>query len=81
MTCNPVDLGNGVVAIVCSRGSGRRPKCSERGCSRPSRYQCDYPIAEGETCDRHLCAVHRVPHDRDVDFCPEHAPGELFNAA
>jgi hypothetical protein len=80
MTCAPMNLGNGV-AIVCSRGRQRAPKCSVRGCRNASRYQCDYPIAEGETCDRHLCAEHRVPQGRDLDFCPEHDPGELFRGA
>ena len=72
MKCEPIDLGNGVAGFVCGRGRDRRPKCSWQGCQRPSRYQCDFPIVEAETCDRHLCAEHRHRQGKGVDYCPEH---------
>jgi len=44
-----------------------------RGCSLPGRYQCDFPVADVETCDRYLCWTHRVrPRNPGVDYCPEH---------
>jgi hypothetical protein len=62
-------------AILCSRGH-RRPKCQEPGCAAPGAFQCDFPLAGrkvGKTCDRHVCAAHRVPQGPDRDYCPTHA--------
>jgi hypothetical protein len=73
MTCEVVRLPDGTVALV--RHSGRRyPKCSVRGCRGDGLYQCDALVgARTRTCDRYLCASHRVPRGPGVDFCPEHA--------
>jgi hypothetical protein len=68
-----VKFRDGGRAIVCSRGGRRWPKCSVRGCSLPGRYQCDFLVVDGETCDRYLCWTHRVrQRNPGVDYCPEH---------
>jgi hypothetical protein len=73
MPCDRYDLGNGGVAIVCSRG--RREPCSVAGCRATSVALCDYPLQgkkAGKTCDRRLCAAHRVSKGKDRDYCPTH---------
>lgn len=56
MPCETFRLGDGSVAIVCSRGRRGR-KCSE--CKRrDATKQCDFPLSgakAGKTCDRYLC--------------------------
>src|SRR6266404_2980040 len=58
MKCERVNLGDGTVAIICSRGQ-RRTRCSTPGCNRQASKLCDFPLAgakAGKTCDRGLCA-------------------------
>jgi hypothetical protein len=88
VTCESIRLGDGTVAIMCSRGQ-RRPRCSVPGCSAPSEFQCDEPVVRRGrpgTCDAHLCAAHRtwvtLPRDAfaelfeepavAIDVCPPH---------
>ena len=69
MVCTPVPMGDGTVAIVCSRNT-RTPKCSicrERDGTR----QCDFPKGKG-TCDKYLCETCAVRIEPEVDFCPSH---------
>ncbi len=81
MPCETVNIG-GATAIICSRG-GRRVRCWK--CSKPSEFQCDYPVEFYKTgakkgkkkkdCDRHLCKDHNRPGKTEgVDFCEEHYP-------
>lgn len=44
MRCTPIDLGNGVTGIVCTRGRGSLPACSTPGCRRKGRLECDHPV-------------------------------------
>jgi hypothetical protein len=51
MHCEAIPIPGAGVAIVCSRGRGRRPRCQVEGCRgedgrpRPSVAQCDYPLS------------------------------------
>ena len=70
MPCRPVDLGNGVTAIVCSKGDRRSCKCGRR-----STKLCDYPLRgkkQGRTCDAPLCDRCATSVGRDKDYCPAH---------
>ena len=69
MVCETVKTGDGY-AIVCSRGRRKPPKCA---CGRPSTKLCDWPTANGKTCDKPLCAGCAVHVGRDRDHCPDHA--------
>jgi DNA modification methylase len=56
MGCERVNLGNGITAIVCTRGQ-RRAKCSNCGRMRADLL-CDWKLKgkkAGKTCDRKLC--------------------------
>jgi hypothetical protein len=57
-----------VTVIVCGRRTG--PRCHE--CKASSRYQCDFPLPGGRTCDRDLCGVHRVAQGPGRDYCRTH---------
>lgn len=78
MACHYVKLpGVEGVAIVCDRSRPRVRRCSTRGCTRIGSLQCDFPIGNGRTCDKYLCADCAVPQGPDKDFCPSHPrPGE-----
>jgi hypothetical protein len=73
MTCDTVKLPNGVIAIVCSRG--RRQNCSMPRCTRPGTLLCDYPVAEGRTCDRRMCKTHAAKIAANKHYCPQHQVG------
>ncbi len=68
MTCEPIKLEDGSVAILCGRGR-RSPRCR---CGNVAQNQCDYPAGKG-TCDRHLCGGCRTRVGDDLDYCPDHA--------
>ncbi len=73
MPCTPIDLGNGVTAIVCTRGQ-RSKRCKE--CGARASILCDYPLrgkAAGRTCDAALCTRCAVNVGRDRDYCGPHA--------
>ena len=72
MKCQVVRLPGGETAIVCGRGP-RPQKCSAPGCGRLSVALCDWPVSDHRTCDKRLCAEHRVKQGPNRDFCPEHA--------
>lgn len=81
MTCETITLPDGTRAIVCyrtRRGAPRR--CQEPGCPDQAQFQCDFPIADGESCDRFLCARHAVPQRRNVHHCHGHHT-DLFSSA
>jgi hypothetical protein len=72
MTCEWVRLPGLPGAMVCGPRPRRRT-CQQPGCRAPALFQCDWPTPSGGTCDRYLCAAHRVsPPGEGVDFCPEH---------
>lgn len=51
---------------------GSRTVCQEPGCYERSVALCDWPLANGHTCDRRMCAHHRHPVGRDLDYCTPH---------
>lgn len=74
-----VDLGNGMVAHVCSRGV-RTKACSSCGAPR-APFLCDWPLAgkrAGATCSRALCARCRNVQPavdgqaEPLDYCGPH---------
>jgi hypothetical protein len=77
MRCTRVEFVDGAAAIVCTSG-GRR--CAAPGCGGLGAYQCDAPVVRRNrkaTCDRYMCARHRVNRGPNVDCCAEHAEAEL----
>lgn len=70
MSCETIKTPGGGFAIVCSRGR-RHPRC--RWCTHtPGAFQCDWKIAKGTTCDKHICAEHAQEVAPDKHLCPEH---------
>lgn len=70
MICHDMDLGNGVRAIVCTRGS--RKKCA---CGGPASKLCDFPLSgekAGKTCDTAMCDRCAVNVGPDRDYCQPH---------
>lgn len=77
MTCQRVDLGNGVRAIVC--GPTRRCKCGKR-----ATLECDWkvPGRKSGTCDKPLCPACSFSPAPDKDLCLAHRPDfEAWKAA
>lgn len=72
MTCE-ITKGPGFTMIVCSGRTTK--KCSEFGCYRKWEKLCDYPLANGKTCQRLLCKGHAVQLSGEPgkDFCRAHA--------
>lgn len=71
MTCERVHFGDGIVGILCSRGSRTRRRCA---CGRLAGYLCDAPRGtRGRTCDVPLCEACRVRAGEDLDLCRVHA--------
>lgn len=52
------------------------PHCAE--CGDVGGYLCDYPVGEGQTCDRALCDYHAQEHGPELHYCAAHA--EAFAA-
>lgn len=82
MTCEILRFPGGGAGFVCSRGRrpATPPKCEIPGCGKRGARQCDFPIADSETCDKYLCSDHAVPQGRGRDHCPDHHT-DLFSAA
>jgi len=73
MGCKKTDFPGGGFSIVCSRGQ-RVKKCeSLPGCLNDSTKLCDFPTANGKTCDRRICDVHAQSVGPDKDYCLTHA--------
>lgn len=72
MPCERITLSNGGYGYLrLNREATRRQPCSI--CRRPASRRCDYPTAQGRTCDAWLCTRCALPLDRDTDWCPGHA--------
>ena len=48
------------------------PHCNATDCTWVSEYLCDYPVGEGKTCDRTLCAEHAYEVAPGVQYCGPH---------
>jgi hypothetical protein len=59
-----------LVAIICSRG--RRSVILCHYCGKPHTSLCDYPLANGKTCDRPMCNSCKTRIGPDLDVCQEH---------
>lgn len=74
MTCTRIDLGDGVVGIVCTRDRPAAP-CELPGCGRPHVRLCDWPVQRSpgkwSTCSLRLCEAHAAEHP-ERDYCPAH---------
>lgn len=74
MACEPyVSPDGSIVGIICGR-SRTVPKCYI--CGANCTTLCDYPIGNGNTCDKPTCKKHKVNIGYDVDVCKEHANKE-----
>lgn len=63
--------------ILCIRGSYRHVACWF--CGAPAPFLCDGPRrpdqrSRSRTCDRGLCARHRVWGGEGLDYCHAHDP-------
>lgn len=75
MTCTPIDLGNGVMGFVCSRGRRKEAALCSVCKSREHTLLCDYALhgaKAGATCSAKLCAACAVKVGA-LDLCPAHA--------
>lgn len=72
MKCQTIRTQDGGVMIVCGRGPRTR-QCQEPGCTSPGRFQCDFEVQPGKTCDRYICAHHAKKQGPNRDYCPAHA--------
>lgn len=70
MPCQFIRFPGGGRGIICGPRSRAKP-CWE--CARPHQFLCDGPTTKG-TCDRPLCALHRVRAEAGVDYCRECDP-------
>lgn len=75
MTCTPIKLPGGGMAIVCTRGRRTPARCD--ACkARPHEVLCDFELygaKAGKTCDRKLCRSCAVKDGPGRDFCYQHA--------
>jgi hypothetical protein len=67
MVCHHVHLPGGATAIVC--GPKQNARCSR--CRAPGILLCDFPVADGKTCDKPMCPKHAVEVGPDRHYCPE----------
>lgn len=67
MPCYVKDLPEGRL-FVCGRLG---PHCAE--CADVGEYLCDYPVGDGLTCDRPLCAGHAHEVGPDLHYCAAHS--------
>lgn len=73
MGCDFKRWPDGSMGISCTRGrGGPEPLCQAPLCITPSSFLCDWPVAEGKTCDERMCARHAHRVARDTDYCPRH---------
>lgn len=77
--------------FICGPGAAAlmEERCAD--CSSEPEYLCDYPVGDGQTCDRKICPAHAtviaigthqhtgihycLPHSSTPNL-PRHQPGE-----
>lgn len=64
------------IAVVCSRGQRRPPKCAF--CDQLSTKLCDYPVTQHKTCDAPICNAHAKKQGKNLDTCPDHPVMRYF---
>ena len=72
MSCEVVRWGDGAV-ILCGRSRRKAPKCWVAHCKFSSTKECDWPLGDGKTCDRHICDGHADEVGPDRHYCPAHS--------
>lgn len=70
MPCRSYKTKNGMVHICFGRGQKPPPGCRE--CGAMSEFLCDFPVGDGKTCDRDLCAEHAHEIGPEQHYCTEH---------
>ena len=55
--------------IICGRLG---PHCNDSRCNWVADYLCDYPVGNGKTCDRSLCADHAYEIAPGIHYCASH---------
>ena len=74
--CQRVRLKDGSFMIVCSSGKKHKPQqCSY--CWEDSVVLCDYPVADGKTCDKPCCRQHARVVGENMDYCQDHAAAKM----
>jgi hypothetical protein len=75
--CHVVQTPEGAALVCGSRRHNTRDvkPCFVKDCPGNADKLCDYPVAEGKTCDRPCCLRHSRPvkGKEDTDYCLEHA--------
>lgn len=69
MPCYLERQPDGGIAFLCGNLG---PHCTADGCAAVSGYLCDFPVAEGRTCDLPLCASHAYEVAPNLHYCPAH---------
>jgi hypothetical protein len=59
--------------IVCGPKLKPPPKCWVSHCPKPSIAECDWPVADGKTCDRPVCGDHADQFGPNQHWCPAHS--------
>ena len=70
MKCRVQYLEGGAVRISC--GPDPEIICQVNGCHEDHVALCDFPAADGKTCDKRICITHRTRIGENVDYCPDH---------
>jgi hypothetical protein len=70
MGCSVQQLENGAIRIMC--GPDPKTLCEVSGCDEDHMALCDYSVADGKTCDKRMCEVHRTQAGNNMDYCPDH---------
>jgi len=60
-----------IVGVMCSRGRRQVKPCYI--CGKPHTSLCDYPVGDGNTCDRPMCDKCRTMIGPDLDVCRAHS--------
>ncbi len=68
--CTWIDAGDDFGPIVVCGPKPRRRRCS--ACRELGDLLCDFPVADGKTCDKPLCRRCAVSVGPDLDHCPGH---------
>lgn len=61
----------GVVSFKFADDVEPPPHCHE-GCGFAAESLCDFPVAEGKTCDVAVCEDHAHAIGHDMHYCPAH---------
>lgn len=65
--CRVKDRGDGGAFFVCGELGEH---CAD--CAGVAEFLCDYPVGDGKTCDRPMCADHAREVAPDVHYCDAH---------